>query len=368
MSALRADVLGSLLRPDYLKRAREDLAEGRIDRAEFKRIEDRAVDQAIALQEGAGVDVVTDGEMRRFGFADQLWDAITGLGPIDVADAGSVPFYADTGEEKMDFAFPHAVVERIGRKRMMTVEEFAYARARARRPVKVTLPSPMMLFLVWSEQHSKPAYSDPFELFADGLALMREEAQALADMGCEHIQIDAPDLGQLADPAQREDWARRGIDPDRALTEGTELANAVADIPGVTFSLHLCKGNYRSRWIAAGGYEELSKQVFSRIGNFDRVMLEYDDERSGSMEPLRDLPDDKVVVLGLVSTKHDRLESPDELDARIAEAAKYYPREQLAVSTQCGFASVAVGNEISEAAQELKLRVVADTAARAWPG
>jgi 5-methyltetrahydropteroyltriglutamate--homocysteine methyltransferase len=364
MTAFHADVLGSLLRPDFLKRARADREAGRIDQAEFKRIEDRAVDQAIAVQEGAGVDLVTDGEMRRFGFADQLWAAIEGIEPTD--EQVPIPFYADGDGEDMTFAAPMRVVGRISRRKMMTVEEFAYARARARLPLKVTLPSPMLLFLLWSDEHSRAAYNDPFELFADATTLMREEAQALAELGCQHIQIDAPDIGQLADPAQREDWEKRGIPADRVLTEGAEMCNAIADVPGVSFSLHLCKGNYRSRWIAAGGYDQISKQVFPRLGNFDRVMLEYDDARSGSFEPLQDLPDDKVVVLGLFSTKHDELESAEELDARIAEAARFHPRDQLAVSTQCGFASVAVGNDISEATQERKLRAVAELAQRTW--
>jgi 5-methyltetrahydropteroyltriglutamate--homocysteine methyltransferase len=366
MSVLRADVLGSLLRPEYLRRARVDRDAGQIDQATFKQIEDRAVDQAVALQEGAGLDVITDGEMRRVGFADQLWGAINGLVHVEQHEAASVPFYGAEPADDLAFAVPARVVERISRKRMLTVEEFAYVRGRARVPVKVTLPSPMMLFLLWSSEHSRPAYRDPFELFADGVTLIREEAAALAELGCQHIQIDAPDLGQLADPAQREDWEARGISPERALSEGVDMVNAVADVPGVTFSLHLCKGNFRSRWIASGGYEALSKQVFSRIGNFDRVMLEYDDERSGSFEPLRDLPDDKIVVLGLVSTKHDTVEAPEELDARVAEAARFFPRDQLAVSTQCGFASIAVGNDISEGAQERKLNAVADLAARTW--
>lgn len=364
MTAFHADVLGSLLRPDFLKRAQADRHAGRIDQAEFKRVEDRAVDQAIAVQEGAGVDLVTDGEMRRFGFADQLWAAIEGIEPTD--DQEPIPFYGDGEAEDLTFASPMRVVGRISRRKMMTVEEFTYARARARLPLKVTLPSPMLLFLLWSDEHSRAAYSDPFELFADATTLMVEEARALAELGCQHIQVDAPDLGQLADPAQREDWENRGISAERALTEGAELCNAIADVPGVTFSLHLCKGNYRSRWIGTGGYEQIAKQVFPRVGNYDRIMLEYDDARSGSFEPLADLPDEQVVVLGLISTKHDAAESPEELDARIAEAARFHPREQLAVSTQCGFASVAVGNDISEAAQERKLRAVADLAQRTW--
>lgn len=363
---LRADVVGSLLRPSYLSRARDDLHEGRRQPAEFKRVEDRAVDQAVALQEGAGVDVVTDGEMRRFGFADQLWAAIDGLAAVPPDDAAAVPFHGARPEDDLAFAVPARVVDRIRRRRMLTVEEFCYVRGQARHPVKVALPSPMLLFLLWSQEHSRPAYRDAFELFADGVALIREEAAALAELGCEYIQIDAPDLGQLADPAQRADWEARGISPDRALSEGVDMVNAVADVPGVTFALHLCKGNFRSRWIATGGYEALSKQVFGRVGNYERIMLEYDDERSGTFEPLADLPVDKVAVLGLVSTKHNTVERVDELAARVAEAGRFFPLDQLAVSTQCGFASIAVGNDISESAQEIKLRTVADVAARVW--
>ncbi|MQA15727.1 MAG: methionine synthase [Pseudonocardiaceae bacterium] len=366
MKTWRADVVGSLLRPEYLARAQQALADGRMSTAEFKRVEDRAVDQAVALQEGAGVDVVTDGEMRRIGFADQLWSAVDGLEAVPESEAASVPFHGARAEDDLTFAVPARVVERIRRRRMMTVEEYSYVRGQARVPVKATLPSPLMLFLLWSQQHSRPAYRDAFELFADGVTLIREEAAELAALGCRYIQIDSPDLGQLADPDHHADWEARGIAPERALSEGVDMVNAVADVPRVTFALHLCKGNFRSRWISKGGYETLSKQVFSRIGNYERVMLEYDDERSGTFEPLADLPDDKVAVLGLVSTKHDDVEKVDDLADRMSHAARYFPKDQLAVSTQCGFASIAVGNDISTPAQEAKLRLVSDVAERIW--
>jgi 5-methyltetrahydropteroyltriglutamate--homocysteine methyltransferase len=188
----------------------------------------------------------------------------------------------------------------------------------------------------------------------------------LAGQGCRYIQIDAPELGDLVDESLREHWASLGIEPDRALTEGIDLINSVADADGVHFKLHVCRGNYQSRWIATGGYETISKQVFARATNFDGFVLEYDSPLAGSFEPLADLPDDKVAVLGLVSTKTEQLEQPDELVARIEEAARYHPKEQLAVSTQCGFASVAMGNEISERTQEDKLRLVAELADRVW--
>lgn len=250
----------------------------------------------------------------------------------------------------------------------MTVEEFSYARARARRPVKVTLPSPLMLFLVWSPQRSRDAYSDPFELFADGMRLMREEAAELAKLGCTYIQVDAPDFGQLVDQAQREEWERAGISVDRVLTEGADMLNEVAGIAGVTFGLHLCRGNYDSDWISSGAYEAISKQLFGRATNFDVFLLEYDDERSGSFSALGDVPDDKAVVLGLVSSKFDRMESAAHLADRIREASRFFPRDQLALSTQCGFASAGPGNAISEDAQENKLRLVGEVAARVWGG
>jgi 5-methyltetrahydropteroyltriglutamate--homocysteine methyltransferase len=337
--------------------------------AEYKEIEDRAVDQVIAMQEGAGVDVVTDGELRRHTFIDQLLEAVEGL-TADPPDAQSdhipVPFHDEGGAEQSVFTIPISVTDKLRRARMMTVEEYAYARARARRPIKVTLPSPLMLFLAWSPGRSRDAYADPFELFADGVTLMREEAEELARLGCRYIQIDAPDFGQLIDPAQQTVWAAAGIPFDRVMSEGTEMLNEVASVPGVTFAVHICKGNYDSHWISAGGYESIASQLFPRLTNFDRILLEYENERSGSFEPLRELPDDKVVVLGLVSSKFAELESPEHLIGRIDEAARFYPRDQLALSTQCGFASAGPGNAISEDAQEKKLHLIAEVAARAW--
>ena len=359
----RADVLGSLLRPAYLAEGREKHAAGQLSDEEFKQLQDRAVDEAIALQEGAGVDVVTDGEMRRFTFFDQFTAALDG---VTHEEGEAVPFHSEPGKVDIDFHSPVSVTGKVKRKRMLTLEEFAYARGRASKPIKITLPSPLMFFTMWSPEHSTAAYKDAFELFADGVDLVREEARALADIGCEYIQIDAPDFGQLVEDSERERWERLGIPVERVMTEGVEMLNAVADVPGVTFALHLCKGNYQSLWISAGGYEEISSHVFKGTPNFDRYMLEYDDERSGGFEPLADLPDDKVVVLGLVSTKHDDLESVDFLKSRVDEAAKHFPREQLALSTQCGFASVAMGNEISPQAQEQKLRRVAEAAHEIW--
>lgn len=362
MCVHRAEVVGSLLRPRYLAEARAALEAGALGADQYKWLEDRAVDQAIALQEGAGLDVVTDGEMRRFTFFDQLVTAIEGLGQ---AAAKPVPFHADDGDD-IDFQSPESVVGKLRRKRMLTPPEYAYARARAAKPVKVTLPSPLMTYAMYTPENSGEAYPDPWEMFRDAADLVREEARVLADDGCTYIQIDAPDLCEMVDDKLRAHWASLGIDPDRVLTEGVEIIDSVAAAPGVFFALHLCRGNYQSRWISAGGYESISKAVFQRAANFDGYVLEYDDPRSGSFAALDDLPDDKVAVLGLVSSKKDELESVDDLVARIEDAARHHPLERLAISTQCGFASVAMGNEITERTQEDKLRLVAKTARRVW--
>ncbi len=359
----RSHVVGSLLRPSYLAQARADLDAGAVTPAEFKRIEDRAVDQAIALQEGLGLDVITDGEMRRFTFFDQLLTAVTGLSEVP---SPPVAFYAEDPSENIIFQSPESITGEVRRRRMLTVEEFSYARARAREPLKVTLPSPLMLYAVWSPEHSSKIYSDPFELFRIGTELIREEAAELARLGCEHIQIDAPELCALLDEDQRAHWEKLGISMARVATEGMELVNSIADVPGVRFGLHLCRGNFESRWAGQGGYDAISRELFERCRNYDEFVLEYDSPRAGSFEPLRDLPDDKLAILGLISTKHDRLEEADALVARIDDAASYFPREQLALSTQCGFASVATGNNITERGQEAKLRLVVDVADRVW--
>jgi 5-methyltetrahydropteroyltriglutamate--homocysteine methyltransferase len=362
----RADTIGSLLRPDYLLRARARCETGEMDPASYKRIEDRAVDQVIAMQEGAGLDVVTDGELRRHTFIDQLLEAVEGLTPDPAEDHIPVPFHDESGSEQSVFKIPMSVTDKLRRRRMMTVEEYAYARAIARRPIKVTLPSPLMLFLAWSPERSRGAYNDPFELFADGLELMREEAQELARMGCTYIQVDAPDFGQLVDESQQQVWEHAGISIERVMTEGVEILNELANVPGVTFGLHLCKGNYDSQWISSGGYESLSKHLFPRVPNYDRFLLEYENERSGSFEPLKSMPDDKVVVLGLVSSKFADSETAEQLLARIDEASNFYPRDQLALSTQCGFSSAGPGNAINEHVQQKKIQLVAEVAQQAW--
>ncbi|MBI3301789.1 MAG: cobalamin-independent methionine synthase II family protein [Deltaproteobacteria bacterium] len=360
----RADTIGSLLRPACLKEARKAWHAGALPTHEFKRIEDRAVNEAIALQEAAGLEIVTDGEMRRLVFTGTLTEAIDGLSSIP---SPAWHWHGQTPEEEMDYRAPVCVTGKIRRRRSLATEEFAYARGKASKPLKMTLPSPLMLALFWSPEHSTAAYSDPFALFADAVDILRQEVRELAGLGCQYIQIDAPELATLVDESQRRaTYEARGVSPERMLGEGVEMLNAIADAPGITFGLHMCRGNNEGHWMSQGGYEAISKQVFQRATKYDIFLLEYDDWRSGSFEPLGDIPRDKTVVLGLVSTKKSTVEPADGLITRIEEASRYFPREHLALSTQCGFASVIGGNPITEAVQEAKLRLVVDVAHRVW--
>lgn len=362
-SVFRAEPIGSMLRPGWLTDARRRMRRGEISAAAFKRIEDRAVDEAIALQENAGLAVVNDGEQRRLSFLGSLVETTEGL----TRTAGlTKPWRTDAGSvEQLSLGL--AATSRLKRRRSLVGEEFAYARARAKAPLKVTLPSPMMLFMFWSPEESSAAYRDPFELFADGAAVIREEISELARLGCEYIQIDAPELAILVDPSARaEVFDRNGIDPARVLDEGVAMLNSLADAPGVRFGLHLCRGNNDGRWLSAGGYDSIARAVFRGATRYSTLLLEYDDARSGGFEPLAEVPRDKTVVLGLVSTKKPRLETADELHQRIADASRHFPHEQLALSTQCGFASGIKGNPIDAAAQEAKLRLVGEVARREW--
>src|SRR3954467_4535510 len=350
----RAEVIGSMLRPSYLKEGRAAFEQGHLPAADFKRLEDRAVDQVIAMQEGTGVDVVSDGEMRRFLFMGPITETVEGIEFVE--HDSPMPWSSPEGD--LEWLPPAAVTSKLRKRRSMVTEEYSYARARARLPLKVTVPSPLVLYGFWSPQHSSGAYADAFEMFADAAEVGRSEIMELVSLGCEYIQVDAPELATLVDPRIR-DWAESlGFSAERMLTEGIELINSMVDgISGVRLGIHLCRGNNAGMWMASGGYDYIAKALFDRATAFDAYSLEYDDARSGTFEPLSGARDDKQVVLGLVSTKSPQLETPQELTARVDEAGRFFPRDQLGLSTQCGFASIAAGNPITQADQEPKLRL-----------
>ena len=363
MHVWRSDVVGSLLRPAWLQEARGQVERGTLPAAEFKRIEDRAVDEAVALQEAAGLEVITDGEMRRYAFFGHLIEALEGF---DREGGWSVTF-RDAEGHAAPLRRP-VVVGKLAWRRQMSVEEFTYLRGRTTRQIKVTLLSAQQAAAYYDPELSKGAYATRDAYLADLVDFTRREIAELARLGCEYIQIDAPQYAALLDETIREGYRQRGSDPDRLLDTCIELDNAIIDgHPGVTFGIHICRGNHKSMFYASGGYDRIAEHIFRRA-RFQRFLLEYDDERSGTFEPLRHVPDDRVVVLGLVSSKRAALEDAAELERRIAEASRYVPRERLAISPQCGFASTHEGNRLNADDQRRKLELVARVARTVWTG
>lgn len=357
----RSDVVGSLLRPGYLTEARRQRDAGELGGAAFKAVEDRAVDEAIRMQEAAGLEVVTDGEQRRYAFFGHLVEALEGF---DREGGWAIPFRDDRGGE-LTIKRP-VVVEKLRWRRSMCAEEYTYLRARTTRTAKVALLSTQQAAAYFDPTRSGGAYATRDAYLADLVDLTRREIEELVGLGCTYIQIDAPQYAALLDPTMREGYLKRGSDVDEMVDRTIELDNAiVAGFAGVTFGLHICRGNNQSMFYASGGYDPIAERVFRRT-RFQRYLLEYDDARSGTFVPLRFVPEDRVVVLGLVSTKLERLETRAELRARIKEASAVVPLDRLALSPQCGFASTWEGNRVSEEAQRRKLELVAATAREVW--
>ena len=369
MIRARTDVVGSLLRPPELLSARQQLAAGTLGPAAFKKIEDRAVDEAVALQEEADLEVVTDGEMRRESFQSAMTAAVEGFGEhtLDAFLWGEWQGDAETGDWSLPRPANLGVVSKLRRRRHLAAEEFTYLRARTKRIAKVTLPSPSLWVNFWSREHSTPVYPTLDSFLDEVTQILREEVVELVCLGATYIQLDAPHYALLLDPRTRAFYEEQAGSVKRWLDRALELDNAVigAAPPEVTFGFHLCRGNQASRWLAEGSYEPIAPAVFRRI-RAQRLLLEYDDARSGSFEPLRHVPDGKTVVLGLVTTKTPRLETPEELIERIREASRYVAQERLALSPQCGFASSVLGNRILVEHQKRKLRLVVETARAVW--
>ena len=360
MSAVRAEVVGSLLRPKALVAARGQRDSGEMSAAAFKREEDREVVAAIRLQESAGIDVVTDGEQRRYAFFGHLIDSFDGF---DKEGGWAIPFRDEKGEELV-FKRP-VVVEKLRRRRSMCGEEWTFLRGVAKRPGKVTMISAQQAAAYYDPEKSKGAYKTRDEYLADIVDVSRREVEELVRLGCTYVQIDAPQYAALLDPKMREGYRKRGSDPEELIDRCIELDNAIIEgHPGITFAMHICRGNNQSKFYAEGDYEPISR-IFEKT-LFHRFLLEYDDARSGGFEPLRHLPEDRVAVLGLVSTKKPRLETDDELKRRIEEASRFVPLERLALSPQCGFASTIEGNRITPDDQRRKLELVGRVAKSVW--
>jgi 5-methyltetrahydropteroyltriglutamate--homocysteine methyltransferase len=362
----RADHVGSLLRPRRLLDAREQFARGGLTPAELMRVEDEEIVKAITMQEDAGLQSATDGEFRR---ATWHMDFIYALGGVSKA-AGqlAVKFHNARGDIEWTPAAIH-VDGKIKIDRTIFGSAFTFLRDHVTTAVpKLTIPSPNMVHYRGGPAMLDPAvYPDIEEFWADIAAAYADEVARLGELGCRYLQFDDTSLAYLNDPAQRAEIADRGEDAEHLhLRYIRQINAALAGKPdGMAVTTHMCRGNFRSSWVASGGYDFVAEALFSEL-NVDGFFLEYDDERSGGFEPLRFVPKGKMVVLGLVTTKRPELESKDALKRRIDEAARYVPLDQICLSGQCGFSSTVEGNLLSHDDQAAKLRLIVDVARDIW--
>ncbi len=354
----RVEHVGSLLRPPFLRAARAAYLAGVIAAADLKAAEDRAVREIVALQEELDLPVVNDGEMRRESFQSELTAACDGFAGVDInAWLWGDWHSAEVGDMSITRPADLAVVAPLRKRRNLAAEEFTFLRACTTRQSKVTLPSPTLFANLWS-QRSVDAYPSLDAFMTDVVEVLSDEVRELVRLGCSYIQLDAPHYPLLIDPTWRAFYEARGWPLDKWLSYGIDLDNAVIEAGRpATFGFHLCRGNQLSRWLVAGGYEAIAGPVFSRV-LADRLLLEYDDERSGTFEPLRLVPENKVVVLGLVTTKTSRIEALETIEARLREAGSLIGYDRLAISPQCGFATSVAGNEITPEAQRAKLALL----------
>ncbi len=363
----RADHVGSLLRPPRLLQAREDKAAGRISAEELRAVEDDAIRDVVAMQADAGLQSATDGEFRRTSWH---MDFIYALGGVSQGDGRiRVRMHNEAG----DVEFTSAALQisaPIRLNRTIFGEDFAFLRSVVGPGVtpKLTVPSPSMVhYRGGPAAIDRAVYPDEEQFWADLSAAYAEQVRGIAALGCTYLQLDDTSLAYLNDPAQRAELAARGDDAEHQHLRYIKQINAaLAGRPdGLFVTTHMCRDNFRSSWAASGSYDFVAEALFSELA-VDGFFLEYDDERSGGFAPLRFVPPGKMVVLGLVTTKHGALESKDELKRRIDEAAKYVPLEQLCLSPQCGFSSTVEGNALTHEEQTAKLRLIAETAAEVW--
>ena len=361
MPPFRADHVGSLLRPAALLQARADRAAGRIAADALRRIEDEAVRRVVRMQEDIGLQGVTDGEFRR---VDWLMDFKFGIGGVEqlAAEAVHVPFKSETG--CVDWTFVPYKVGRLHHKGTAFGADFSFLKSVAQATPKLTMPSPSMMHYPGGRGIDRNVYPDMEQFFADLAEVYVKEITALGRLGCTYLQMDDTSLAMLNDPARRAAIGE-GADTDHLRYIALFNRVAAAKPPGMTICTHLCRGNFRSAWLAEGSYEHVAEAMFSQL-NVDGFFLEYDDERSGDFAPLRFVPRGRKVVLGLVTTKKAALESKDDLKRRIDAAARYVPLEQLCLSPQCGFASTAEGNLLTVDDQIAKLRLVVEVAHEVW--
>ena len=374
----RTDQVGSLLRPEWLKVAYAAHDEGRLSADDLRAAQDAAVRDVLAKQEAQGLEVLTDGELRRLNFQDSFAASVSGYPPAEdytmrfheerVAGAAPQtrwdPGYSGPSAPAVIHRRP--VVDRLGLARNRPLEEYRFASRLTPRPVKVTLVGPDRVTQRFDLEGSRAVYPDVESFLADVVAVERRMVSELVKAGCRYVQLDEPGFTAYVDQPSLEQMRARGEDPASNLLRSIEADNAVIrGFPGVTFGIHVCRGNQRSMWHREGAYDAVAEALFGGLEHH-RLLLEYDTERAGGFEPLRFVRSETTVVLGLVSTKTPVLEDAEALKRRIDAAARYVPLERLAISPQCGFASDVVGNLLSEDDQWRKLELARRVAEDVW--
>ena len=361
----RADHVGSFLRPKYLLDAREQAAKGALSKEQLRKVEDKAIAEIVKFQEDVGLQAVTDGEFRRTYFHIDFLEQLGGV-------KTDIPVTITKPDGTQELAPPvMRVVDKVRHAKDIQKADFEYLKSQVSvgHTPKVSIPSPTMLhFRGGRAGISKQHYPELDPDFYDDVAkAYGDELRSLAAAGCTYVQMDDTNLAYLCDDKLREAARSRGDDPDELPHRYAKFINkVVAQKPqDMTLAIHLCRGNFQSTWAAQGGYEPVAEALLSEM-DVDAYFLEYDDARSGDFKPLRFLPKNKTVVLGLITTKLGQLENPDDLKRRIDEASKYAPLEQLALSPQCGFSSTVHGNNIAVAQQREKLKLVVDVARAVW--
>jgi 5-methyltetrahydropteroyltriglutamate--homocysteine methyltransferase len=359
----RADHVGSLLRPPELIDARHRLREGKIKPDELHAIEDRAIRDVVKLQEDIGLDAITDGEFRRGAFFSHFVKTVEGM----TVTPTSFVFSNDAGDTAQAYG-PYAS-GKLKRGKGITTDEFRFVQSATRRTAKVTMPAPPYInFLGGRERVAQDAYPDMTQYFADLARVYREELDELGLLGCKFVQLDEVPLAMMEDPRVNEKIRSFGEDPDRLIDAYLKaIVDAVSEKPaGMTVGMHLCRGNYRGRWLATGGYGRVAERLFN-IPGIDVFLLEYDSPRAGDFSPLSLLPKGKMVLLGLISSKTAVLEDKAIVLRRIDEAARFAAMDQLGICPQCGFATNLTGSPLMPADQRAKLELVVDIAREAWP-
>jgi 5-methyltetrahydropteroyltriglutamate--homocysteine methyltransferase len=358
----RADHVGSLLRPVTLRQAFRRHTADEMGDAEFKQLQDQIIRDVVGMQAQTGLHVVTDGEFRRGSYWGRFVERTSGF----VIKPASFKFRNDAGHE-VEFTAPYAK-ENIKRVQPLALDEYIFLRDVTKLTAKITIPAPStMHFYRCNDFAEKSAYSDTDLFFADLAAIYREEIGDLAKAGCRYIQLDEVAVALLCDPAVRDQIIRTGNDPDALVDLYVDSINhAVAACPSdVVIGVHMCRGNFKGHYLGAGGYSSVAERFFSNT-NVNHFLLEYDTPRAGDFEPLRFVPKDKGVVLGLVSSKTPVLESLETLKRRTDEATRYIDLDRLAISPQCGFASTVAGNPLTEDDQRAKLTLVVKAAQAIW--